>query len=105
MLYQHSYLRYDLMHARTHVHLLVNFVSTLHGAKPKAVGTPCFAKRTRRVVNIKDEERGMGWKVTIDIGLSWHMIGSYSLCWRKTYAVFFSLLSIFFPSSFLSSFS
>ena len=52
----YSYLDYGLMHARKHVHLLVDFrlasSTSEKGTKEGVVGNPCLAKGMRRVVEI-----------------------------------------------------
>lgn len=78
-LYQHSYLGYGLMRARKSVHRLVDFMSSLQPAAPGgAVGNPCLAKGTQRVVVVEGERNAPSRNVT----MTGADIGSYDACNR-----------------------
>ncbi|TFK26883.1 guanosine-diphosphatase [Coprinopsis marcescibilis] len=94
-LYQHSYLGYGLMRARSHVHSLVDFMASIrprpvkqskyHGIDEDGDGkvdyhvvpNPCLAKHTERKIEIVDED---GEKRTVIMaGLD---VGSFAACER-----------------------
>jgi guanosine-diphosphatase len=79
VLYQHSYLGYGLMRARTSVHRLVDFMASLRtNTKAGApIGNPCLAKGTERVVEVTDSS-GVKKNVTM-IGED---IGGFEACNR-----------------------
>ncbi|KZV62516.1 hypothetical protein PENSPDRAFT_658062 [Peniophora sp. CONT] len=79
-LYQHSYLGYGLMRARKSVHRLVEFMNSVR-VKPNdkdAIGNPCLARGTTRLVEVEDERNGVIHNVTM-VGAD---VGSYDACDR-----------------------
>lgn len=103
VLYQHSYLGYGLMHARKHVHSLVDFMASIRIPSSKEtsqgiVGNPCLARGMTRVVEV-DDEKDVKRNVTMD----GEEIGSFEACDRiiqlvlaKDAYVFSFFLYIFF---------
>ncbi|KAJ3539395.1 hypothetical protein NMY22_g4762 [Coprinellus aureogranulatus] len=93
-LYQHSYLGYGLMRARSHVHRLVDFMASIRpGATSKfhsidqdgdghpdldVIPNPCLAKGTMREVEVKDEMTGKMKKVW----MAGEDVGSFEACER-----------------------
>ncbi|KAF8887089.1 nucleoside phosphatase family-domain-containing protein [Infundibulicybe gibba] len=81
VLYQHSYLGYGLMRARKHVHMLVDFMTSIRKTSdalvPDVIGNPCLARGTRKVVEI-DEKSQTKRNVTMD----GEEIGSFDACDR-----------------------
>ncbi|EGN93963.1 hypothetical protein SERLA73DRAFT_189099 [Serpula lacrymans var. lacrymans S7.3] len=81
VLYQHSYLGYGLMRARASVHRVVDFMSTLRtgrtGTEPVAVGNPCLAQGTQKVVDIED-----GSEESKSVLMTGGDIGSFDACNR-----------------------
>ena len=82
-LYQHSYLGYGLMRARSHVHTLVDFMASIRTPSEKEkkqgiIGNPCLARGTRRVVEVVDEGTETKRNVTMD----GEEIGSFEACDR-----------------------
>ncbi|KAJ7506866.1 nucleoside phosphatase GDA1/CD39, partial [Mycena galericulata] len=83
VLYQHSYLGYGLMRARTSVHRLVDFMSTLHErpAPPAGaealVSNACLARGTRRTIELA-ESGGAMREVAMDGG----DVGGFDACAR-----------------------
>ncbi|KAI0947400.1 hypothetical protein AcV7_009838 [Taiwanofungus camphoratus] len=81
VLYQHSYLGYGLMRARSSVHRIVEFMGSLRGSGSGAnatIANPCLAKGTERTVEITDERLDDKFNVTM-IGED---IGSFEACNR-----------------------
>ncbi|KAF8810998.1 hypothetical protein BYT27DRAFT_7090605 [Phlegmacium glaucopus] len=85
VLYQHSYLGYGLMHARKHVHSLVDFMASIHFTLPSKgeksqgkIGNPCLAQGTQRVVEVVDERTDEKRNVT----MYGEEIGSFEACDR-----------------------
>lgn len=70
VLYQHSYLGYGLMRARSSAHRLVEFMSTLNvsGKKDSVTANPCLAVGTSKTVEIEDEQTGVKRKVEMTGG-------------------------------------
>ncbi|KAI0754806.1 nucleoside phosphatase family-domain-containing protein [Daedaleopsis nitida] len=74
VLYQHSYLGYGLMTARQSTHRVVEFMSSVRGAKHgenATVANPCLARGTQKLVEIEDERLGGKFNVTMtgeDVG-------------------------------------
>ncbi|KAG5336925.1 hypothetical protein C0989_011511 [Termitomyces sp. Mn162] len=57
VLYQHSFLGYGLMHARQHVHQLVEFMAAIRANgnhTEETIGNACIAKGMHRLVELKD---------------------------------------------------
>lgn len=76
VLYQHSYLGYGLMRARTSVHRLVDFVSTFqHGPDDGTVPNPCLAKGTYRIIELDGEPKR-------SVPMSGSDVGSFEACNR-----------------------
>ena len=87
VLYQHSYLGYGLMHARKHVHSLVDFMASIRVNTPSSkggeksqdkVGNPCLAQGTQRMVEVVDEKTDVKRNVT----MYGEEIGSFEACDR-----------------------
>lgn len=105
ILYQHSYLGYGLMHARRHVHSLVDFMASIRATPPSEkerkegiIGNPCLAKGTRRVVEVVDEHTGVAKNVTMD----GDDIGSFEACYRIVQLVLAKDAYVFSNSSFMN---
>jgi guanosine-diphosphatase len=78
-LYQHSYLGYGLMKARSHVHQLVDFASSLReSSEGKSVASPCLARGTQRTVEVVDPRTGDARNVT----MKGEDVGSFDACNR-----------------------
>ncbi|KAG7088209.1 hypothetical protein E1B28_012226 [Marasmius oreades] len=85
VLYQHSYLGYGLMKARSRIHQIVEFMASLDPSRERAkekglevFGNPCIAKGMKRDVEIEDARTGGGRNVTM-VG---DEIGSFDACNR-----------------------
>ncbi|RXW21355.1 hypothetical protein EST38_g4507 [Candolleomyces aberdarensis] len=93
-LYQHSYLGYGLMKARSHVHLLVEFMASIRpGATSKfhpidqdgdghpdieVIPNPCLARNTYRLVEITDEIT----KEKRNVTMAGEDVGGFDACQR-----------------------
>ena len=81
ILYQHSYLGYGLMRARSSVHRLVEFMSTFNQpteSSPDEIANPCLARGTRRTVALEADASRPQRNVTM-VGQD---VGSFEGCNR-----------------------
>ena len=107
VLYQHSYLGYGLMHARKHVHSLVDFMASIRSPSTKKketlegiVGNPCLARGMRRVVEVVVNDDDEGKDVRRNVTMDGDEIGSFEACDRIVQLVLAKDAYVFFSITF-----
>ncbi|GBE83242.1 Probable guanosine-diphosphatase [Sparassis crispa] len=81
VLYQHSYLGYGLMRARSSAHRLVEFMGSMRGTGSGAnatIANPCLARGTEKAIEIQDDRLNDQFSVTM-VGQD---VGSFEACNR-----------------------
>ncbi|KAJ6614816.1 nucleoside phosphatase GDA1/CD39 [Mycena sp. CBHHK59/15] len=82
VLYQHSYLGFGLMKARSHVHRLVAFTAGLREPAGTVIANPCLARGTRRAIDLPAASSSAASDAVESVTMDGGAVGGFAACAR-----------------------